>query len=383
MAVELDDGEFWLPPQFLTEEDILMDFRADSDGRKSREAGGVYFPSFAPNSGLSSPVESAGSSAETESDEEDFMAGLTRRIAHSTLEDDFWKAETGLGFENQKSLPMAGSPQSTLCGFTGGCGCKQGSSRGSPNCSSLVSSPPAAAVKRKDAAWDLLNAAAGEVARMRMIEERAVYMPNKGVFLRPPRKPSPVSVPPQNPNTNLGFHSNHSLSYQQLQAAQFQQLRQQQIMRQDQSHPMVQNRARSTGHPLGLLPSAWPTLRQSQQQQQQQQNNRPGSGMRAVFLGNNRSKRECTGTGVFLPRRIGSPTETPRKNKGCSTVLIPDRVVQALNLNLDAVDAQSQSQYNEDALRYRNDGLMGYPIHSLQSQPMMNQELRLPPEWTY
>ncbi|CAL5373446.1 unnamed protein product [Camellia sinensis] len=78
---------------------------------------------------------------------------------------------------------------------------------------------------------------------------------------------------------------------------------------QNQSHLMAQNRARNTGRHVGPSPSAWPTLQQALQPQQQ-----PSSGMRAVFLGNTGSKRECAGTGVFLPRPIGSPTETRKKS---------------------------------------------------------------------
>jgi hypothetical protein len=80
---------------------------------------------------------------------------------------------------------------------------------------------------------------------------------------------------------------------------------------------MVQNRGRNSEYvgarnsrPLGLSPSAWPPLQQAQPQQQQQQK---GSGMRAVFLGTPGGKRECAGTGVFLPRRVDSPSETRRK----------------------------------------------------------------------
>lgn len=86
---------------------------------------------------------------------------------------------------------------------------------------------------------------------------------------------------------------------------------------------MVQNRGRNSEYvgarnsrPLGLSPSAWPPLQQaqpqpqSQPQSQQQQN---GSGMRAVFLGTPGGKRECAGTGVFLPRRVDSPSDTRRK----------------------------------------------------------------------
>ncbi|THG16016.1 uncharacterized protein LOC114304334 [Camellia sinensis] len=378
MAEELKDGEFWLPPWFLTDDDVLIDSKPSNKvSRATRVAdSGVYpfdfpcgFGSFGPYSDLSSPVESVMSSTETESDEDDYIAGLTRKMAHSTLLDDFWKPDSGFGYETQKSSwAVSESPQSTLC--MGGFGCKHCSSRGSPNCLSP------AVLNQNEASWeDLLYAAAGEVARMRMIEETTGHFQNRGLLL-PPRKPSPISVPLRNPNPNIGLQSNHSLSYQQLQVAQFQQLKQQQMMKQqqNQSHLMAQNRARNTGRHVGLSPSAWPTLQQSLPPQQQ-----PSSGMRAVFLGNTGSKRECTGTGVFLPRPIGSPTET-RKKSGCSTVLLPDRVVQALNLNLDAMDStpQLQSRY-EGTFNPDYDAALN---RNVRSRTGMNQELRLPPEWT-
>lgn len=110
---------------------------------------------------------------------------------------------------------------------------------------------------------------------------------------------------------------------------QFQQLKQQQQLMKQQNvsvwggqkqqyqhhhNHVVQNRGRNnvSNRPLGLSPSAWPPLQQQQQQQQQPQPQN-GSGMRAVFLGNQPGKRECAGTGVFLPRRIGTPTEPRRK----------------------------------------------------------------------
>uniref|UniRef100_A0A5B7A8E9 Uncharacterized protein n=1 Tax=Davidia involucrata TaxID=16924 RepID=A0A5B7A8E9_DAVIN len=422
MAANLDDGEFWLPPQFLTDDDILMDYNngSNSKGDKfSRERDtGFYFPheysyglgSFAPYSDLSSPVESVVGSTETESDEEDYIAELTRKMAHSTLQDHYWKGEIGLGYEKQKSSTLSGSPQSTLCPVLGGCGCKPGSSRGSPNAPSQMSSPPPAALMgRNEADWDLLYAAAGEVAKMRLIEEGSTgYYHNRGL-LGLPRKPSPVAVPLKNlnPTPNAGLHCNQSLSYQQLQVAHFQQLKQQQMMKQQgsviwgqskgtgqyqpqQTHQMVQNRVKNSGvRPPGLSLSAWPTLQQSQQQQQQQQQPQPGSGMRAVFLGNPASKKECAGTGVFLPRRIGNPTET-RKKPACSTVLLPDRVVQALNL--DAMDAQPhlQARFNasfvpdyDAADKYRNNILAAQQRRNVRPQPAGYQEVRLPQEWTY
>jgi hypothetical protein len=118
--------------------------------------------------------------------------------------------------------------------------------------------------------------------------------------------------------------------------------------------------------PHALNPSAWPPLQKAQQPAP------CAAGMRAVFLTPPGAKRECTGTGVFIPRQAGAPTE-PRKKPGrraprpelpcfyptgffmifwlisrpawhlataCSTVLLPARVVQALNLNVEDLGAR-------------------------------------------
>lgn len=85
-----------------------------------------------------------------------------------------------------------------------GCGCKQGSSRGSPNGHYQASHP--------QLTLDLLYAAAGEVSKMRMNEETYGFINSCGP-LAPPRKPSPVSVPLKNREPDAEV-------YQQLQASQ-------------------------------------------------------------------------------------------------------------------------------------------------------------------
>nr|GMC74302.1 uncharacterized protein LOC109191910 isoform X2 [Ipomoea batatas] len=309
MAEELDDCEYWLPPQFLTEDDLLMDFKKGASKGNEKGMGlgrdfgvpqelgyGGFGAFLSSTSDLSSPVESL---TETESDEDDFITGLTRKMAQSTLHDSVYD------HENTKAWRLSGSPQSTLCGVLGGgCGC-------SPNYPSRVSSPPTPEMARNadDGAWDLLYAAAGEVARMKMMEEAAaaLYQTKNGVWA-PPRRPSPVTVPstPQNPQLS---------TYQQLQLAQFQRLKQLQMVKTQQGGSIGpyqaanQSRiAKNGGGGVGFRPSAWPTQQQSQL---------PGSGMRAVFLGNpgGGAKRECSGTGVFIPRRTGNPSES-RKNPG-------------------------------------------------------------------
>ncbi|TYI11125.1 hypothetical protein ES332_A09G189700v1 [Gossypium tomentosum] len=403
MAEVLDDGEFWLPSQFLTDDDFFADgvkttndtnslkdgFGLELDGNKSlfpfEIPGGFGSLGLSPD--LGSPVESVLGSTETESDE-DYLAGLTRQMAHCTLEDDSRRNDRSFAAENTKGWVLSSSPQSTLCALPSGCGCKQGSSRASPNCQSRVSSPPGT--------WDLLYAAAGEVERLRMNEEGYGGFNNRGLLGPPARKPSP--------NLDVsGFYTQQSLSHNKLRTTHFQQLKQQQLMKQQnalawgglkqqQQNHVVQNRGRYANRTLGLAPSAWPPLQQQQQQQQQPQPLN-GSGMRAVFLGNPNGKRECAGTGVFLPRRVGSFSE-PRKKTACPTILVPARVAQALNLNLDEIGAQPQLQHprfnpsftsDAAALRLRSGGnfVGNQKPRSLMPQQEMSHEVLLPQEWTY
>ena len=51
------------------------------------------FGSFGTSSNLSSPVESVVNSSETESDEEDYLIGLTRQMARSTLADPAFSSD--------------------------------------------------------------------------------------------------------------------------------------------------------------------------------------------------------------------------------------------------------------------------------------------------
>ncbi|KAK7294591.1 hypothetical protein RJT34_17480 [Clitoria ternatea] len=423
MAENLVDGEFWLPPQFLSDDDsTATPFNSKSLPLKVNIGDdAVLFPSEFPFHGFT-PSElgsgsGSGGSSETESDEDDqLVAELTRRFARSSLYPD------GKSSENHMGRFVSGSPQSTLCAIGNGCGCRKGSSQGSPNgVCDLTSSK---------ATWDLLHAAAGEVERMRLNKEGDGFTfnhqnHNNGFFV-PQRKPSPVTPLPSknsNPtitNSDAGLFTQQSLCHQQLQIAQFQMLRQQQIAKQQgavwnlqkqcggvyqqrQNNQVAPNRGRVNDvngvvggrnpRPVGLSPSAWPTLQHAKQQQNQQQY---GSGMRAVFLGNPSGRRECAGTGVFLPRRIDSPAES-RKKPACSTVLVPTRVAQALNLNLDDMmggqpqHLQQQHRFgasNMDSaavsrLRSNNNYVLSQQKRNLKAQPTVNHDIKLPQEWTY
>ncbi|XP_057436895.1 uncharacterized protein LOC130729236 isoform X3 [Lotus japonicus] len=404
MSENLDDGEFWLPPQFLSDDDAtesLLPFAAPNRRPPLpccfNNGGGdsLLFPSEFP---YGSPLESpGGGSSETESDEEEqqqqqLVAEMTRRMARSSLHssDD--------NNNNMGRFVSGGSPQSTLCG-----GCHKGSSHGSPK--SVCEMPSSRAT------WDLLHAAAGEMERMRLSQQECHHSHNQNGLLAPQRNPSPVSLPSKNTNTttnpDVGFHTNQSLSHHQLKMVQ--RLRQQQMAKQQnagwgvqnqnggfhqlrQSNHMATNRGRNSDssgrntRPLGMAPSAWPPLQQAKPQQPN------GSGMRAVFISNPSSRRrDYAGTGVFLPRRADNPSES-RKKPAYSIALVPTRVAQALNLKLDdTVGGQPQHLHRFNVCSNLENAAAVVPrqrsdnVHSQQKrpQPSMNQEIMLPQEWTY
>lgn len=92
MADNLDDGEFWLPPQFLADDDAPV--TPLKEKRQPLQNDALLFPSEFPygfaSSELASPVDStAGGSSETESDEEEqLVAELSLRVARSSLQTD-------------------------------------------------------------------------------------------------------------------------------------------------------------------------------------------------------------------------------------------------------------------------------------------------------
>lgn len=364
MAREFDDLGFWLPSEFLTDDELLTDFKTDRlKTRRFADFSYGFGNSFGFNSDLSSPGEMVTSPTETESEDDDLVSELTRKLAQSTLRSSNFSSHY-----TSKGWKLSGSPQSTLCG------CKLGAT-GSPNSVSGVCSPPDAEDYLRR---DYLYAAAEEVARMRMIEETTAFYSSK--LLPPHVKPSPSRA--------TGFYPNQARSQNHISSQLLQAAKQQQMMKKGVYGPRVaefqlQIGRRNCGdeRAQGLSMAAWPGLPQ------------PGSGTRAVFLGEPGPKKERTGTGVFLPKRFGSiPAET-RKKSGCPTVLLPEKVVHALNLDVGSIDAQLQRSidygnsnfdYDAAALEHRNNMMMAaQQRRNFTAQPVMNQQLRLPQDWTY
>ncbi|CAK9199483.1 unnamed protein product [Sphagnum troendelagicum] len=117
--------------------------------------------------------------------------------------------------------------------------------------------------------------------------------------------------------------------------------------------------------------------------------NGQGSGMRAVFLGSGGgSGRESSGTGVFIPRCAGNGPELNRKPACSTTVLLPSRIVQALNLNVENIAPHclgtlamgpSKSSFEECCWL----ASCGKACPSILQQNAAPELLNLPSEWTY
>ncbi|WZZ90179.1 hypothetical protein YC2023_118758 [Brassica napus] len=154
------------------------------------------------------------------------------------------------------------------------------------------------------------------------------------------------------------------------------------------------------------------------------QQQRPRSGVKAVFVDGSGSKTGSGGTGVFLPRSHGTVVETRKKSVcnsfsvvdemdrisyschtlsestfGCSTVIIPARVVEALKVHFEKLGVPSTFSFDippfHDALlvsmKNKNNksssstrGQSG-PLYMAETSAETHQEppADLPHEWTY
>ncbi|KAH9324555.1 hypothetical protein KI387_004733, partial [Taxus chinensis] len=373
----LDDGELWLPADFLSDEsppkEIVMRTNINKPQIPSEfpyEWNSLGLP--LDSSSYNSPVESVVGSTETESDEEDdYIAGLAHQIAHSMLDDDEnsymardvqWASRQNI-LDTGKSNTMARSPQSILSAVGSW---STASSKGP----SQVSSPPTTPLTENSDAWDLLYAAAGEVVRLEMDGFKQIppaQIHAQGVLGAATRQNTTASQPSTFFNKDFqtrsssfsGFPSkDRTYASQTLQRSSSDKTREEErkLLPHQYRHPkntntsvwgrqskptQVQHLQHRPGTKSGVgnrslkpvdYSAPWPPLQQA-----------GGSGMRAVFLGPNGSGRESGGTGVFLPRRVGNSSDLRRK-PACSTVLLPSRIVQALNLNIEDINAQTGLQ---------------------------------------
>ncbi|CAL9246455.1 unnamed protein product [Arabidopsis halleri] len=348
----IEDAEFWLPPEFLTDDDFLVEKENNGVGIDDS-----LFP-YEPRHGFGGFGSTVKPNTVKKDDEESFLAGLTQQMVKSSLEDDF----SG-GFCGNHAFPAGndnkawGMNRSPLCVAGTGCCCRN--QRLNQNSNSRVSS------------WDLYCAA----ERMSINDEP--YHTGRGL-LGPPTKHSSVAAAVKNHSNNgTGYYNNHqSLQYQKLQAIQFQQLKQQQLMKHHrqlvhQSRGVIVNGNKNVG-PVNLSSSAW-----SNQLPRREV-------MRAVFIGDHTGKRGSTGTGVFLPRSVNHTSRTETREKPTiSTVLVPARLAQVLNLNLGE-PVRSSTNLNDVSWRQRsNNGGFSSQMHGGARAEQSVNEPRLPSEWAY
>ncbi|PWA39307.1 hypothetical protein CTI12_AA573160 [Artemisia annua] len=106
-----------------------------------------------------------------------------------------------------------------------------------------------------------------------------------------------------------------------------------------------------------------------------------GSGMRAIFLNGSGTRNVTSGTGVFLPRSPTDATDHSRKKLGCSTVLVPTRVLQALEQHFN--NRESLSPSNSLAQTHHNRQVKNDKSQTQESVSVDHQESKLPQEWIY
>ncbi|KAL8027173.1 hypothetical protein ABFX02_14G077900 [Erythranthe guttata] len=108
-----------------------------------------------------------------------------------------------------------------------------------------------------------------------------------------------------------------------------------------------------------------------------------GSGMQAVFLGGSGSVSGSSGTGVFLPR---DSTE-PKKKSGCSMVLMPTRVLQAMELHYNRFKDSTTPPPLLTGRPFNYSGGAVKGESTISSGPRNGHshidDMQLPQEWTY
>ncbi|CAA7398084.1 unnamed protein product [Spirodela intermedia] len=316
MAEELDYAEFGLPSEFFTE-DFFVEEKGTGGG-----GGAALFPSEFPYEwGWYSEVNSPGDSAAgtDASEEEDYLAGLTWQMAHYFLRDDEKKpaSNTAIAAAAPKGTLMVGSPQSILCAvgsWNDEFGKRQRTGRRGPLC------PPA-----RSESFSLFPAVLSE-------SSADGYCPG----------------PARGQNQETADHPKKV-----------------QLAATWRQHEMLDHGGRPAP-PQGWSPTAAAFRPQ------------PEPGSRAVLLGAVPKRGVSCGTGVFLPRQLGRPSDLRKKQGVPPTVLLPARVVQALNLDVKV----PPPLIDHDITLSRSSAVM--PLGRGFSPPARTGTERfLPADWTY
>ncbi|KAJ4891997.1 Uncharacterized protein Rs2_31745 [Raphanus sativus] len=290
-------------------------------------------PAFSP--GFTSPGNSTETEDESSDDEEDFLAGLTRRLAPSTQR---LPPPTSSKSEEKRQVAAATSPQSTL--------------------RSPIAPPSHAAHTapfKRDNAWDVISAAAGEVARLKLGSYDEPHLPRESPSLVLRRQ-------------NAAFQAERYINQQQ-----------QRLL--DQMWLCSQTRTKSSeNHFAKRLVNeeiAFQNLRVL----------RRNASSSATWMMPQQAvtpqKRPSTGTGVFIPRRYPT-TETIKKSAPVSRTAMPQSKVstpQTLNFDEFTNVGSRLSQFDYECMLARSTLLARQG--NFRAVGRLNQERRLPQDWMY
>ncbi|KAJ7546217.1 hypothetical protein O6H91_08G090200 [Diphasiastrum complanatum] len=408
-------------------------------------------------------VESSGCSTEAESSEDDdFVAGLAERMAHSMLEDsededekrDCVGIESGSmdGVKCWRSLTSE-KPEQTEANWYAGTPTIRSAPLFIGSLSPESHSTPVIPFSRESRSWDVMSSAVRDISALRkeeMLSTGALQqfgdqkhqpheVPKRMNSLRelswqcPPSSTS-VQLPllQSFPDHSLFGQNNSSVSSsppmyfrdQITEKVAFHRAQHQRDLDEEckfstnlplkqgthtiwarqsiRSHPNHHNSTGNskTSHGKGGLPHR---SMNAASHMHLMHLNAGGSGMRAVFLGGSGARKESSGTGVFLPRSSNYQKRKPV----CSTVLLPSRILQVLNLQVNDLGCQPLGQIrspSSDPILQSGSNSQGTRAHhnlkpsadrailsheqwrtfttcSQLHQPSL--ESRLPSDWTY
>ncbi|KAJ1406925.1 hypothetical protein SESBI_24739 [Sesbania bispinosa] len=282
--------------------------------------------------------------------EDDFIAELTHRMAHSMLQDDDTFDFSGIGSQThpnfeQQSWDLRGSPQSTLWSLVGS---PEGSS------SSQEPSPPVTPVKGQDPCWKMFEKLKLEETGDSKYHPDQIQSSNIGLCSYQSLIQEQIRAIEL---SRLNFKQEHVLSPKQK-AVTYGKVHQDQISEQSEPKQKMQ-KFQKKDKVGGNGRRNRPPPRHVPQTQQH-----AGAGMRAVFLGGSGSR---SGTGVFLPRG-GTGSQSESTNKQVSTELGDyfdwQILMDVLVSNMDGMYSLQKSQ-------------------SMKASPDVQNEMILPQEWTY
>ncbi|XP_027185533.1 uncharacterized protein DDB_G0283357 [Coffea eugenioides] len=226
---------------------------------------------------------------------------------------------------------------------------------------------------------------------------------------------NPTSDPASAKNLNTGIHPDDDSTDEQFPPVQIYQLKNQPQMRKQGSYGGRRAKATESTQQQLLQHKEQQSMQNKGKAKRYGHTKKPsvplfpappaaGSGMRAIFLGGS-ERNGSSGTGVFLPSATYSTPE-PKRKSGCSTVLIPARVLQALQQHFNTVGALSPSNAASSAtanLPWQNEvlarinGLLSQRKEhaEFQARPAaaeaeaeaetnhLQEDVQLPQEWTY